>query len=241
MKVAPVSIAVVILCSVVLIPQLALAEVKNPDEADSSIPSGAGIPIPDDGYDGTIASMACMTSAGPGGPIEAIDVDLGVDHSWVGDLTVKLVSPSDEVLTLMSRPGFDEPADDGSGCCGDSSDMINTSPVNFADGNAFDAEAMGATILGTEFVCQDDGECLFFPNPGAGPGTNLAQFIGQSSAGDWQVCVGDSVGADAGNLVSASVNITAGVPTINTIGLVLLVGLLAAGSLFVLRRKATIG
>jgi hypothetical protein len=116
--------------------------------------------------------------------------------------------------------------------------MINTSPVNFADSNPTDAETLGMALT---FVCRDDGLCTYFPYPDSGPGTNLAQFIGQSSAGDWDVCVGDGAGGDVGILVSASVNITAGVLTINTLGLVLLVGLLGAGSLFVLRRKATIG
>lgn len=245
MKMAPVSIVAVTLCSILLIPQLAPAqEQKDPNEVDPYIPSGVGIPIPDDGYDGTIASMACMSTTVPDGTVAAINVDLGIDHTWIGDLTLKVVPPGGtdaDALTLMSRPGFAELADDGDGCCGDSSNMIPTSVVNFEDANPTDAELMGGTIDGTMFVCQDDGECLFFPNPDTGPGTNLAQFIGMPAGGSWQVCAGDSAAGDAGFLASANVDVSLGVPTTNRVGLVLLLALLAGGSLLVLRRKATIG
>jgi len=242
MKMARVSIIAVALCSALLIPQFALAAEKIPDVEDNFVPGGAGIPIPDDAYDGTIASMACDGTDVPDGTVASINVDLGVDHSWVGDLTVKLVPPGGtdaDALTLMSMPGLAESGDDGSDCCGDSSNMIATSPVNYADANAFDAEMMGATILGDAFVCQDDAECFFFPNPDTGPGTNLAQFIGQPAGGTWQVCVGDSAGGDTGSIVSSNVDIAVGVPTINRVGLLLLLGLLAGGSLLLMRRKAT--
>jgi hypothetical protein len=192
--------------------------------------------IPDDAYDGTLASMACMTTAVGAGTVTGVDVDLAVDHTWIGDLTVKVASPTGTVVTLTSRPGFDEGVDDGSGCCGDSSNMINTSPINYVDGGTFDPELMGGAIDGAQFVCQDDGECSFFPNPDSGPGVALADFNGEAAEGDWQVCVGDSAAGDAGELFSATANVAVAVPTVGQIGLLLLLILLASGSIFVLRR-----
>jgi subtilisin-like proprotein convertase family protein len=236
MKIARISLVAVALCGALLIPQLATAQEKVPDVEDNFVPGGGGIPIPDNGYDGTLGSMACITTTVGAGTVTGVDVDLAVDHTWIGDLTVKVASPMGTIVTLMSRPGFDDTADDGTGCCGDSSNMVNTSPINYADANTFDAEQMGATIDGASFVCQDDGECDFFPNPGSGPGINLADFNGEAAAGDWQVCVGDSVGADPGTLFVGTANVAVAVPTVGQIGLLLLLILLASGSIFVLRR-----
>lgn len=86
-------------------------EVEDSNDSDTFTPSGAGIRIPDDAYDGTLATMVCMTTDAPAGTITAMDVDITVDHFWVGDLAFQLVSPSDEVMTMMRRPGYDEAAD----------------------------------------------------------------------------------------------------------------------------------
>lgn len=236
MKMARISLFAVALCGVLLIPQLAVAQEKVPDAPDNFVPGGGGIPIPDDGYDGTIGSMGCDTTTVGAGTVTGVDIDLAVDHSWIGDLVVKVQSPTGTVVTAMSRPGFDEPADDGTGCCGDSSNLINSSPIMYVDGGTFDAETMGAAILGDAFVCQDDGECDFFPNPGTGPGINLADFNGEAAAGDWLVCVGDSAAGDVGSITSGVANVSVAVPTTGQIGLLLLLILLAGGSIFVLRR-----
>ncbi|MEN8164445.1 MAG: proprotein convertase P-domain-containing protein [Acidobacteriota bacterium] len=160
------------------------------------------VAIPDDAYDGTIGSMVCLDVAGVDTTITDLNVEVGITHTWVGDLVIKLVSPSAEVLTLMSRPGFDEGVDDGSGCCGTSSNIDFSAPVTFDDAAAVSAEDMG---LPGSIVCLEDGICDYFPFPDAGPGTNLAQFNGQNGAGTWQVCVGDAAGGDTGDLETASI------------------------------------
>jgi uncharacterized repeat protein (TIGR01451 family) len=178
----------------------------NPDKGDeieisSHLPSA--VPVPDNLYDGTLASMACLDVPGSNVTITDLDVQLNLAHTWVGDLAIKLVSPSAEILTLMSRPGLAEPADDGTDCCGDSSNLLTTSPIMFDDAAAISAEDMGTTLGTDGVICQDDGECTFAPAPDTGPGTNLAQFNTQNGAGTWQVCVGDSGGGDTGDLDSA--------------------------------------
>ncbi len=168
----------------------------------------------DDLYDGSLGSMACVAvdnSAGTVVDITGVTVDMEMSHTWIGDLTIKLQSPATTVTTLMSRTGFAEAADDGMGCCGDSSDLDGV-VINFANGNPFDAETMGGTILGTEFVCTTDGECDFFPNPDLGPGTDLADFNTESAVGIWNFCVGDSAGGDNGFLNDVTLTIDGNIP-----------------------------
>jgi hypothetical protein len=42
--------------------------------------------------------------------------------------------------------------------------------------------------------------CDYFTNPGAGPGTALSDFNGDSAAGTWYVCVGDCGNLRAGTI-----------------------------------------
>lgn len=163
-----------------------------------------GVAIPDDGYDGSIGSMQCMNVAGPGGIVASLSVDLAMEHTWVGDLVVKVVAPNNTISTVMSRPGLLEPADDGTDCCGNRADLVATSPVTFIDGGATSAEDMA--LANTELlVCQDDGFCIYSPSPGTGVGTDLSDFAGLDSTGTWQVCVGDSGAQDTGNLCPTTV------------------------------------
>ncbi len=147
--------------------------------------------VTDDGYNGTLGSMTCLTVAGPNQVISDVNVGVTMTHTWVGDIVLKLVSPSAQVLTLMSRPGLVEAADDGTNCCGSSADVLSSSLVTFDDEAGTSAESfVGAAGS-------------YIPAPGAGPGTNLAQYDGQNAMGNWQVCMGDSAGGDPGTICSA--------------------------------------
>lgn len=172
-----------------------------------------GAAIADDAYDGSIGSMQCMDVVGPGGVITDMNLDLAVDHTWVGDLAVKIVAPGGQILTVMNRPGFAEPADDGTGGFGFNENLLGSSPLNFANGGTTDAEQLGASNGTDNVVCQDDGLCSYSPNSGMGEGTDFSDFIGMESAGTWQVCVGDAGGQDTGSLCPATtINFTAGPP-----------------------------
>ncbi len=208
------------------------------------VPDGTCTAITDDAYDGTIGTMACLTVPGEDLIIDGVTVDMSMNHTWVGDLVIKVVSPEGTVSTMMSRPDFPEPADDGTGCCGDSSDLIETSPFGFDNAAGDSAEVMGTTILGTEFVCQDDGICSFSPAPDTGPGVDLSDFNGENGSGDWMVCVGDSAAGDTGDICSASVNISGtpptsliDVPTMSYSGLALLFLMLAGVGCWMIFRR----
>jgi subtilisin-like proprotein convertase family protein len=209
--------------------------------------SNPALAVPDNAYDGTLPSMACdsVNLLGDGtdfvnGPVQ---VDIAIDHTWVGDLVFKLQTPAGTVTTLMSRPGLAEAADDGTGCCGDSDNLVSGSPVTFRNGGVTDAEQMGAA--GGD-VCSVDLLCDYFPNPGAGGGTNLADFDGENAVGLWTFCVGDAVAGDAGTLQSwtLTVNTDAGaaavpttVPTMNEWGMIIFMVLAGIASIYYMRRR----
>jgi len=231
---------------------LAWGQVKPASEIEPDLaPRGALVPIPDDGYDGTLASMACVAfNETATGTVDDVDVTIEAEHTWIGDLVFKVVSPAGTVATVLSRPGFAEPADDGTGCCGDSSNLALTAPLTFSSTNGmFDAETMGDTIPTGGVVCADDGECDFIPNSGAAAdsGDLSTIFDGENAAGTWQFCVGDSAAGDTGNLGVAQFAISAAagpgpipeaqpVPLLSAFGLFMLVVLLAGLGFWTLRR-----
>ena len=147
------------------------------------------------------AGMTCLTVASGAGLVNNPVVSVGVNHTWLGDLTVKVVPPGGSPLvTLFSRPG----RTGGTGV-GDSSDLTSANPLSFADAFADDAETMGNTIGGTNFACADDGRCNFFTNSDEEAAGNLATLNGLDASGMWQVCVGDGAAGDTGEICSASI------------------------------------
>ncbi|MEZ5470430.1 MAG: S8 family serine peptidase [Marinicella sp.] len=166
--------------------------------------------IPDGAYDGTLASMACetITVAGVGSSF-GLTVDLALDHTWIGDLVVKLQNPDGDVLGLLSRPGYAEGADDGNtNSFGDSSNLLATSPLTYSDSSSNSAETMGDVGASSAVVCQDDGVCDFMPVPDsvAQPPSTLADLLGGTIDGDWNLCVGDSGSFDTGEIDTVTLN-----------------------------------
>lgn len=169
--------------------------------------------VPDDGYDGTLASMACNDFVlGTGGTsVEDVEVELGIASTYIGDLTVKVVSPTGTVITPLSRPGLAEAADDGAdGTFGDSSDTTATSVVRFADLGGNDAELMGGALSAAQAVCLVDGVCDFAPNPGAAAAGTFGSLAGETPQGTWRVCVGDSAADDPITVDSVRLNVLSG-------------------------------
>lgn len=167
--------------------------------------------VADDGsYDGSIASMACIdvnvVDLGFD-EIQSVELTVAIDHPYLGDLIIKVVSPSDKVVTVLSRAGVDEPADDYHEPNGDSSDLSASDPITFLEDGATDAEDMGDSINGNLAACGDDTFCEYDPNPGAGPGTGLGDFVDDSPAGNWQVCVADGDTNDQGTVKAVTLTI----------------------------------
>jgi hypothetical protein len=151
------------------------------------------------GYDGSIGSMACVPLTFPDqGSAEVREVALmvGINHPFVGDLVIKVVSPQGTVVTVLNRAGFDEPADSDVPEGGDSSGIAASDRITFRDGAPVAAEQMGGTLESLDVVCRDDHRCDYAPSPGSGPGTSLADFQGEPPGGDWQVCIADGSSGD---------------------------------------------
>ncbi len=173
--------------------------------------SNSGAAVTDGGYDGTLGSMGCTTINVPTGPFGAtpaitdLDLQISVNQTWVGDLTIKVVNPGGEVLTVLNRPGSPAP-DDGTDQPYGNPSVWNGDILTFDDAAARSAELVGS--IGTT-VCSIDGFCDYFPAPGTASGlSNLAGYNSGDPRGDWQVCLGDSAGGDAPTFNSAALFFT---------------------------------
>ncbi len=182
-------------------------------------PDGTCQPIPDNLYRGDIFSPAqaiCKTFSTGTGTINNLRLNLGITHTWVGDLVIKVRNPAGtKTATLMSRPGGLEPDDTGvpAAPVGDSSNLLNSSVVSFADALTPSAETMGAAPLGTnDVVCRDLGSaCSYGTDPGATvPALGLATFNGDAAGAGWMICVGDKGALDTGEFCSVTVGAVAG-------------------------------
>ena len=143
--------------------------------------------------------------------VASLTVKVAIDHEDCGHLTIKLRGPNATVITLVSRPGHGEGADDGGGIlAGDLSGLDPAHAVTFQDSAAVAAEDMGDSIGPLSYVCKDDKICAFKPDKGAaaGPTTLQAAFKGIDAIGKWTLCVGDSNWLVGGKLEQWTLSIT---------------------------------
>jgi uncharacterized delta-60 repeat protein len=120
--------------------------------------------------------------------------NVGVNHSWVGDLKFTLTSPSGKSVVLIDRPGF--PAS-GSGC----------SSNNFAN-LILDDEGGFPPI---EDQCGADGDSAF-PSGTFTPNNPLSAFDGENSEGTWTLNISDHAGQDTGTARAFSLIFTLAAP-----------------------------
>lgn len=182
-----------------------------------TVTPGAPLPIPETytgGFDN--AGMACVdidTTGDVSGLVANVEVTAAMSHTWIGDMVLKFGSPTGSVLGVMSRPALADANDDGSDCCGDSSNLLTTFPITFRDGAPTSAEAMGTGINTSGVVCRDGGTpCVYAPAPGsiATPPSNFAGFRGQNAEGVWTFCAGDVGSPDAGTVASVTLTLEPG-------------------------------
>jgi subtilisin-like proprotein convertase family protein len=174
---------------------------------------GLAVGIPDNAYNGTLATMASVPISVPdSATIADLNVTVAMRHTWVGDLTIKLVSPTGTVVTLVSRPGQAEAADNGADPpFGEPSNLIIASPITYDDSAANSAEDMGTTPtdLDTNGVnCQTDLICTRAPDPGAAVAGNLTTFNGQDTSGTWTLYIGDGGQGDTGSIDTVTLTFT---------------------------------
>ncbi len=116
-----------------------------------------------------------------------VDVDLVVNHTWVGDLIIS-VEHGGTTVVLVDRPGF---AGTGFGCGADNYNVI------------VDDQGTGGTI---ENLC---GATTNPPSPpNYIPNNPLSAFNGMNSSGPWTISLVDNANLDTGSLVHWSLHLT---------------------------------
>jgi subtilisin-like proprotein convertase family protein len=158
------------------------------------------------------SSMGCVIMTIPDAgftEIQHVEVELAINHNFVGDLVIKMQSPKGTITTLMNRPGAAEPVDGTFETPnGDDSNLDPAYPVRFQDGATISAESMGGTLGTGQIVCKDDQVCVYNPARGLGEGAmGLADFQGESPVGIWAICVGDGDNVDSGTITSATLSV----------------------------------
>ncbi|HEV7667072.1 MAG TPA: proprotein convertase P-domain-containing protein [Thermoanaerobaculia bacterium] len=182
---------------------------------------GLALAIPDNLYNGTVGTMGCSTIAVPSGggggdTVANVIVTIAQSHTWVGDLTIKLIGPTGIVTTLVSRPGVVETADDGNDTAGvgDSSNLLVANPLTYDQVAVPESETMGSVpnLSTSQTICVDlASPCTYNPNRGAAVATSedlSTAYDGTTKVGNWQLCLGDSAVQDTGTLDGWTLNIT---------------------------------
>jgi subtilisin-like proprotein convertase family protein len=153
---------------------------------DTTSFNGLNVAIPDGNAAGVTNSQ---TITGVSGNTLGVDAKLAsvcftIAHSWVGDLIVRLTSPSGNTITLMDRPGVPALL---SGCDGDDVDVC----IDLGLGNEL------------ENVCGTTAPSIAGSFTAAN-GTNLNSINagGGSPNGTWQLFVSDNAGFDTGVITS---------------------------------------
>ncbi|MCG8458509.1 MAG: proprotein convertase P-domain-containing protein [Holophagales bacterium] len=136
------------------------------------------LPIPDGMLSGVDSSLEIDTDVA----ISGLEVEVEVEHTWVGDLTLSLRSPAGTEIVLLDRPGVPS---DPQGCAN------NDVRVTFSDSAAIDPETVCSASSSDPWVI---GPVL--------PATALAAFDGESSQGTWTLRARDDIAGDLGTLVS---------------------------------------
>ncbi len=163
---------------------------EDPEGDDPDITvirANLGLVVPDAHYNGSQATMTCVKVNVPdqiGFPfVDAVEVDVAMNHSWIADLTIKVFGPNGNTRVLL----LNQPASN--------SDLATGYPIRFKHDGAKYSQSMGSTLT-NGVVCKDDAACDY--RPGNSPGRRLSAFIGTPAEGSWHVCFGDSVLGDIG-------------------------------------------
>ena len=145
------------------------------------------------------ANPGCSTVTLPtGSTIADVIIDLGVTHTWVGDLVITVTSPAGTTLTMGDQIGV--PATDF-GCNNDDAiDLIVT----------FDDAAV-LTAADFEAACPPAVDAYQ-------PVDMLSAFDGEDAAGDWTVCITDNANGDTGSIISFGITVETFAPCTDPAG-----------------------
>jgi subtilisin-like proprotein convertase family protein len=148
-------------------------------------------PIADDS--GAVLQINVNLGPPNGLSVQTLELDLSVDHPWVGDLRITLRAPDGTSVTILDRPGLANPPSFAfpgpHGCGGDDIDAV------FTDAAAGAAqETCSATAV----------PVLAGPLRPAEP---LAEFAGLPASGVWTLTIADLGPTDSGEFTRACLRI----------------------------------
>ena len=140
------------------------------------------LPIPQDLPQGLIDDHPVGTTSElqvvSGDVVTNLDVQVHIEHSWVGDLELRLTSPSGTTVQLLDRPGVPE---DTFGCNRDDMEVL------FQDDATVELEDL---CLGNPWFVGS-----------AQPLEPLSAFVGEPLDGTWRLTVIDQAPGDGGQLL----------------------------------------
>lgn len=161
----------------------------NVHAAPVSYSHSGTISIPDNSPSG-VSSVIAVNDAGI---VNSLTVTVAIDHTYTGDLRIRLAHGGTEVL-LLNRPGTPM------NTSGSGDDYASAYPLTFSDTGQYDPD----TIFGLCGGSRVGGVC---PWTDLIPKEPLAAFTGMSLLGDWTITISDHAGYDFGRLTSWSINV----------------------------------
>ena len=143
--------------------------------------AGVDIPLTVSGFGSALSNLtfsldgtSCTTAVGA--------TTVGIDHSWVGDLVIKLTSPSGTTVTLVNRPG-------GTGNSGNNfcqTVLDDSAPTSIQAVSSADAPFTGTFQ----------------------PASPLAAFRGEAGDGTWVLNVSDNATSDTGGVQAFTLHLS---------------------------------
>jgi gliding motility-associated-like protein len=153
------------------------------EPVSNTVNTSPALAIPDNNVSGVSSVFAVTENV----DITDLNVDLNINHTWVGDVKVSLQSPAGTTVVLIDRPG------------------VPTSSFGCSQNNI-------VTTLDDEATNPVENQCSSTP-PAAINGTfipnnALSAFDGENTLGNWTLLVSDSAGGDTGILNSWGLTFT---------------------------------
>ena len=219
MKVLMSSVGMCIVCFFLFSAPMAFAATGNySSNPNVSIPdncSGAGF-------------VSDVISVSHSGTITDVIVEFESNHTYAGDLIIKLTSPSGTTIDLMNRPGMTpkpSPCTGWGGCFnGFGGGGV---PLIFSDAAAIDGDTENCD--GDPF----DGTVT--------PYMALTAFDGEDLLGQWTITVSDNCFGDGGDLIAWRLQIEYGpiaaIPSLNEWGMIIFTLLMAGTAVVFMRRR----
>ncbi|MBK8562595.1 MAG: proprotein convertase P-domain-containing protein [Saprospiraceae bacterium] len=121
-------------------------------------------------------------------PIVSVKTTMNIDHTYIGDLDVKLVSPQNTMRVVFDKPGV--PASNF-GCSGD-------------DINASFGDSFSNTAVQFESTCGSMAPAI---SGNYKPLEAFSAFAGQNAQGNWTLRITDNFDDDGGGLLAWSLEI----------------------------------